>query len=226
MRSRVAHAASLSRAPRAPALAVAAASALLAAGCGGGTRQDAGEPAGTFAMQVVRASFPAVQSIARQTRFELRGAQHGHPHRAERGRDVDSFDYTSHYPELAADKRPVWVIERGPGAIAEPPVESQEVSPPGGGQTAYVNTWALGALAPGKTRTFTWRVVPVKAGTYTVHYTVAAGLAGKAKAQPGLGRSCAGTVHSRHRPGPRAHARQPEHRPGAKPAHPSAPASP
>ena len=46
-----------------------------------------------------------------------------------------------------------------------------------------MNTWALGALAPGKTRTFVWRVVPVKSGSYTVRYTVAAGLSGKAKAR-------------------------------------------
>ncbi len=70
--------------------------------------------------------------------------------------------------------------------------ETQEVSPPGGAQTAYVNTWALGALAPGKTRTFVWQVVPVKAGTYTVHYSVAAGLAGKAKARLASGAPAAG----------------------------------
>ena len=96
---------------------------------------------------------------------------------------LDSFYYTEHYPELASDKRPVWVVERGPGAIAAPPVQTQSVSPPGGGQTAYVNTWALGPLAPGRTQTFLWRVVPVKAGRHTVHFTVAAGLAGKARAE-------------------------------------------
>jgi hypothetical protein len=81
----------------------------------------------------------------------------------------------------------VWAVERGPGTIASRPVETEEVSLPGGGETAYVNTWALGALAPGKTRTFVWQVTPVKAGTYTVHYTVAAGLAGKAKARLATG---------------------------------------
>jgi hypothetical protein len=169
--------------PRTLALGVAAASTLLAAGCGGGTRQDAHEPAGTFAMKIVRASFPADQSIARPTRLELRVRNTGSRAVPDVAVTVDSFDYTSNYPELAADKRPVWAIERGPGAIAEPPVESQEVSPPGGGQTAYVNTWALGPLAPGKTQTFIWRVVPVKTGTHTVNFTVAAGLSGKAKAR-------------------------------------------
>ena len=46
-----------------------------------------------------------------------------------------------------------------------------------------MNTWALGPLAPGATRTFRWLVVPVKPGVHTVHYTVASGLAGKAKAR-------------------------------------------
>jgi hypothetical protein len=158
-----------------------AAGALLLAGCGGGTRQDAGEAKGTFAMRVVHPSFPTTQSIARQTRFVLPVRNTGTHTVPNVAVTIDSFDYTSDYPDLAADKRPVWAIEQGPGAIASPPVESQEISPPGGGQTAYVNTWALGALAPGKTRTFVWRVVPVKAGAYTVRYTVAAGLSGKAK---------------------------------------------
>jgi hypothetical protein len=164
-------------------VALALASALLAAGCGGGARLDAGEPAGTYAVKVVHASFPTVQAIARPASFELKVENTGAHTVPNVAVTVNSFDYASNYPELAADKRPVWAIERGPGAIASPPVSTQEVSTPGGAQTAYVNTWALGALAPGKTRTFVWHVVPVKAGAHTVHYSVAAGLAGKAKAQ-------------------------------------------
>ncbi|HYB23916.1 MAG TPA: hypothetical protein VED41_08980 [Solirubrobacteraceae bacterium] len=161
----------------------AAACALALAGCGGGTRQDASEPSGTYNVQVLHASFPAAQSIARQTRMGLTVRNTGTRTVPDLAVTIDSFDYTSHYPELAADKRPVWVIERGAGTIASPPAESEEVSPAGGGQTAYVNTWAFGALAPGATRTLTWKVVPVKSGTWTVHYALAAGLAGKAKAR-------------------------------------------
>jgi hypothetical protein len=138
-------------------------------------------------MRVVHASFPAAQAIARQTSFVLPVRNAGVRTVPNVAVTIDSFDYTSRYPGLASDKRPVWVIERGPGAIAFPPVESEQISPPGGGQTAYVNTWALGALAPGATRTFVWHVVPVKSGFYTVRYTVAAGLAGKAKARRPLG---------------------------------------
>ena len=152
------------------------------AGCGG-TRQDAHEPKGTFTVQVVKASFPAQQSIARETRMVLQVRNTGTQTVPNVAVSIDSFAYTSDYPELASNKRPIWVVETGPGAIPQRPVESETVSPPGGGQTAYVNTWALGALAPGHTGTFVWRVMPVKAGRYTVHYTVAAGLSGRARAQ-------------------------------------------
>jgi hypothetical protein len=161
-------------------------------GCGGGTQQDAHEPASTFEMKILHASFPAVQSIARQTRLALLVRNTGSNTVPNVAVTIDSFDYTSNYAELAADKRPVWVIEHGPGAIASRPVESEEVSTPGSGQTAYINTWALGPLAPGHVRTFIWQVVPVKAGAHVVHFSVAAGLSGKSKTQTPSGAPVAG----------------------------------
>jgi hypothetical protein len=156
--------------------------ALLAAGCGS-TQRDAQETKGTFAVRIVKAGFPAHQVISRQTALLLRVRNTGTQTMPNVAVTIDSFAYASNYPELASNKRPIWVVEEGPGAIPKRPVESETVSPPGGGQTVYVNTWALGPLAPGHTSTFLWRVVPVKAGRYTVHYTVAAGLDGKARAQ-------------------------------------------
>jgi hypothetical protein len=154
----------------------------LASGCGGGSRQDAAEAKGSFTMSIVGASFPARQAVARPARMVLRIRNTGTRTVPNVAITVDSFNYTATTPELAANKRPVWAIEQGPGAIASPPVQSQEVSAPGGGQTAYVNTWALGPLAPGRTQTFSWRVVPVKPGAHTVRFAVAAGLAGRARA--------------------------------------------
>ncbi len=154
---------------------------LLAVGCGG-ARQDAHEPKGTFAVQVVRAIFPAHQSIARQTALVLGVRNRGNQTVPNVAVTIDSFAYTSKYAELSVNKRPIWVVEEGPGAIPKRPAESETISPPGGGQTTYVNTWALGPLAPGLTRTFIWRVVPVKGGTYVLHYTVAAGLSGRSRA--------------------------------------------
>jgi hypothetical protein len=165
---------------------------LLAGGCGSGAHQDAREPAGTFTLAVVRSAFPLKQSIARPASLQLVVRNTGARTAPNVAVTVDSFYYTEHYPELASNKRPIWVVEKGPGAIPSRPVESEAVSPPGGGQTAYVNTWALGPLAPGSSRTFLWRVVPVKAGMHRVGYTVAAGLAGKAKAELPSGGPVAG----------------------------------
>ena len=156
---------------------------LLAGGCGSQGRQDAHEPKGTFTMQIVKASFPSKQAIARPSKLELQVRNAGAHTVPNIAVTLDSFSYTEHFPELAANKRPVWVIEEGPGPIPKRRVQSEVISPPGGGQTAYVNTWALGPLPPGRTQTFVWRVAPVKAGLHTVHFAVAAGLAGKAHAQ-------------------------------------------
>jgi hypothetical protein len=182
---------------------LALASTLLAAGCGGGARMDANEPAGTYAVKIVHASFPTSQAIARPASFALEVKNTGARTVPNIAVTVDSFNYASNSPELAADKRPIWAIERGPGATASQPVSTQEVSLPGGGQTAYVNTWALGALAPGKTRTFIWHVVPVKAGAHTVHYSVAAGLAGKAKARLASGAPAEGQFAVNIAPAPK-----------------------
>lgn len=157
--------------------------AALTTGCGGGTRQDANEPDATFTVAVVHASFPVKQSIVRPALLTLRVRNTSARTIPNIAVTVDSFNYVSDFPELAASKRPIWAIEQGPGAISRRPVQSQVVSPPGGGQTAYVNTWALGPLAPGHARTFRWHVTPVKAGVYTVHYTIAAGLSGRSKAR-------------------------------------------
>jgi hypothetical protein len=159
------------------------ASLVLVAGCGGGSRQDVGEKGASYDVEVVRASFPTKQAVARPATLELQVRNAGSRTIPNLAVSLDSLNYRATHPELADPSRPAWAVEHGPGPGANPPVESQEVSVPGGGQTAYVNTWALGPLAAGRTQTFTWRVVPVKAGRHTVHFAVAAGLAGKARAR-------------------------------------------
>jgi hypothetical protein len=160
--------------------------ALLAAGCGQ-AQQDAHEPKAAFTVHVVRAYFPNRQAIARQTGLVLQVKNTGARTVPNLAVTIDSFAYTDSYTGLSSNKQPIWVVEEGPGAIAKRPVQSEAISSPGGGQTAYVNTWALGPLPPGHTGTFLWRVVPVKAGRYTLHYTVAAGLSGRSQAQLGGG---------------------------------------
>jgi hypothetical protein len=175
-------------------LACLLAGALAVSGCGGGSRADSGEPNAKFDVQVVKASFPTAQAIARQEKLEIELKNTGSKAVPNVAVTLDSLSYRSNYPGLADPRRPVWVVEQGPGAIAKPPVESQEVSPGGSGQTSYTNTWALGRLAAGQTRTFVWHVVPVKSGRRVVHYSVAAGLAGKARAQTSSGTPVTGTL--------------------------------
>jgi hypothetical protein len=152
--------------------------AVLAAGCGGGARQDKDEPSGTFKVDVVSASFPAKQRLARQERMvvEVRNADNRTiPNLAvtlEPG-----FSERSNRQDLADPNRPVWIVDDGPI----------------GGGTAYTNTWALGALKAGETRRFVWKVTPVRPGSHEVRFRVAAGLAGKAKAQAAGGRTPEGS---------------------------------
>jgi hypothetical protein len=140
--------------------------ALASAGCGGGTRQDASEPSGTFRVDVVRASFPTKQRLAKSERMVITVRNSGTKDVPDLAVTVSSFASRSEQAGLADPNRAVWIIDEGPR----------------GGDTAYVNTWALGRLAPGQTRRFVWRVTAVQSGTHTVKWQVAAGLNGKAKA--------------------------------------------
>jgi hypothetical protein len=177
--------------------------AALASGCGEGER-NAGERKGSYDVEVVSAHFPRKQAIARDTALEISVRNAGTRAIPDVAVTVDSFSYKSTYPNLAANLRPTWVVDQGPGAIAKPPVESESVNPPGGAQTSFVNTWALGALAPGGVKTFVWKVTPVKAGRHTVHFQVVAGLDGKARARLANGGLPAGALTVQVAPKPPA----------------------
>jgi hypothetical protein len=110
------------------------------------------------------------------------------------GSSVQAFSYKLNMPGLASQSRPVWIVDQAPdlkptacpeivnGYSYTGPNYSTCAGGPGGAVTAYSNTWALGSLAPGQSVTFAWHLTAVHAGTFVVHWQVAAGLAGKAKA--------------------------------------------
>jgi hypothetical protein len=145
-----------------------AVAALGAVGCGGAA-QDAHEPSGTFDVSVVKSSFPSKQHVAESETMAISVKNTGTKTVPDVAVTVDSFSAKSEEPNLADPQRAVWIID---------------TSPPGG-DTAYVNTWAVGALKPGQTRKFVWHVTAVKAGTHTLKWRVAAGLNGKAQARSG-----------------------------------------
>lgn len=154
-------------------------------------------------MQVVRASFPHKQALAHGSLLEIAVRNAGSRTVPDVAVTLDSLSYVERYPNLADPHRPVWIVSSGPGAIAKPPVETVQLDPPGSAQTAYVNTWALGPLAPGHTRVFTWKLMPVKSGMHTVRYLVAAGLSGKAKAMLSGGARPSGALTADIAPRPR-----------------------
>jgi hypothetical protein len=155
---------------------------LLAGGCGEAD-QDAHEPRGVFTVGVVRASFPALQAVARPTQLVLTVRNTGLRTLPNVAVGVNSFYYTSDFPDLAARRRPVWIVDDGPGRVPDPPVETIQTDPPGSGTTDNDQIWALGSLAPGALRRFVWRVTPVKPGVHRIFYRVYAGLDGRARAR-------------------------------------------
>jgi hypothetical protein len=164
---------------------VATTCALLIAGCGGDApRQDKDEPSRAYDVEIVKASFPKRQSLAERARMRItvRNADDATiPNIAVTLTSDDAeggggFVSQSDQAGLAEPTKTLWIVD----------------SEPRGGGTAYVSTWALGPLRAGQTRSFTWDVTPMVAGAHTIRYRVAAGLAGKAKAQTTRGDEAAG----------------------------------
>lgn len=160
------------------------------AGCGGGERQDANEPSGDFRLEITKAEFPSEQKLAKRSTLEISVRNTGSRTVPNVAVTVHGFDERLDGRGLADPERPVFVINGEPKDIGGFP-ESKDAAPKGG-ETAYVDTWALGKLRAGQERTFKWSVTAVRAGDYELEYEVAAGLDGKAKAVGVDGRAPAG----------------------------------
>jgi hypothetical protein len=163
----------------------------LICGCGK-AQQDAGEPRANFSVAIVKASFPTQQAISSQTKLKLEVRNTGTRTIPNLAVTIHSFGYRSDYPNLAAKERPVWIVDQGPGATANPPVKSVPFNSPGSDVTATSHTWTAGTVPAGQTRSFIWKVTPVKSGPHMLTYTLAAGLGGKAQAQLSTGQTPTG----------------------------------
>jgi hypothetical protein len=161
------------RRARAVPIALLGALVLAAAGCGGGERQDADAPSGDFELDVTGASFPAKQQVAGATTLKLEVVNKGDepiPNLAvvvrtrptTAGQSPTAFGARSGDPTLNDSARPIWVLDQGPK----------------GGDSAYVDTWAVGPLGPGATKTLEWKVTPVQPGEYTIAWRLAPALVG------------------------------------------------
>jgi hypothetical protein len=142
--------------------------AIVLAGCGGGEPQDKHEKSGTYKVAIVRHVFPPAQALAQGERMTIVVRNDDSKAVPNVAVTVESFARAIAQTGVADVNRPVWIVD----------------SEPRGTATAYTSTWASNRpLAPGRSRTFTWRVTPVVPGVHTLRYRVAAGLNGKAKAR-------------------------------------------
>jgi hypothetical protein len=147
--------------------------ALGVASCGGSS-QDAHEPSGNFKVEIVKASFPGKQKLAKRSTMLIAVKNVDNKPLPDVSVTVDSFNKRSTAANLADASRPVFVVNTGPR----------------GGQTANQATSAFGKpLAPGAVATFKWSVTAVQAGHYKIGYKISAGLYGKAKAVDSQGNS-------------------------------------
>lgn len=176
---------------RGVAVAVLAIIASGASACGDDAeRQDADEPAGDFPVEVTSAKFPTDQRLAQTSDLKLEIENAGDEDVQDLAVTIftgdqpssGSFSVRSEQPGLADPNRPVWILENGFPKLVTPQVKDLETAPPAGAEAAQTNTFSFGAVPPGESKDIVWRVTPVQAGTYTVHYELAAGLNGKAKA--------------------------------------------
>jgi hypothetical protein len=189
-------------------IATGIAAVILAAGiaaCGGGERQDVTEPSGNFPVEVTKAKFPNHQRLAETSDLQLeienagentvpalavtintvaQGQRNLKSPAYSTGSGQGSFNIRVDDPNLAFPFRPVWVLEEHYPKLITPgyTLANLDKAPTAGAVAAQTDTFHFGALAANESKDIAWRVTPVRAGTYTVHYEVAASLTGKAKA--------------------------------------------
>ena len=167
--------------PRACVAFAAAALALGAAGCGGGERRDTGAAGGDYTVDIVRAQFPARQHLAEKPAFVMTVRNTGDRTIPNLAVTVHGFSSRSGGSADADPRKPVWLIDR------EPP----------GTTSAIEDTWAAGAVAPGRDVTLRWELTPVQAGTHKVDYAVAADIDGASDTRVAGGDRATGAISVR-----------------------------
>jgi hypothetical protein len=133
----------------------------------GQDRQDENEPEGKYKVDVVSASFPGRQYLADEATLKIEIQNKDSREIPNLAVTVDGFGQRRENDELADPERPVWLLNEGPY----------------NSNSALTNTWTVGPVPAGKTRTLNWKVTAVRAGTYSLRYRVAAGIDGKAIAE-------------------------------------------
>jgi hypothetical protein len=167
---------------------VALTAAALLGACGGDSSSAEGEePTGTFKVKVTEASFPSPQRLGQTSLLRLGIRNTGD--RTVPGlsvtftiagkRGVNSslpFAVSDPQPELAQPERPVWIL-------AETYPRLHGSGDPGGASSSNRKTFDFGEVESGETVKAVWKLSAVRAGKYTLLYSVDAGPSAEAKAE-------------------------------------------
>lgn len=170
---------------------------LALAACGGGSSSDANETEGSYDVEVTRASFPTEQHLGQTYLLDLGVRNTGDKtipaltvNVSIKGKEGEGstlpFGIRDPQPELAQPDRPVWVL-----AAHYPKFAGSTAH--GGAETSNQKTFDFGPLKKGASADTVWKLSAVKAGDYTLVYSVEAGLTGATKAQTGGGAAPGGS---------------------------------
>jgi hypothetical protein len=170
---------------------------LALAACGGGSSSDANEAEGSYDVKVTDASFPTEQHLGQTYLLDLGVRNAGDKtipaltvNVSIKGKEGEGstlpFGIRDPQPELAQPDRPVWVL-----AAHYPKFAGSTAS--GGAETSNQKTFDFGPLKKGATADTVWKLSAVKAGNYTLVYSVEAGLSGATKAKTGGGAAPGGS---------------------------------
>lgn len=178
------------------AAALTALLALSLAACGGSS-SDANEAEGHYRVEVTNANFPTKQHLGQTYLLNLGIRNTGQKTIPALTVNVSikgkggagstlPFGIRDPQPELAQPDRPVWVLAAHYPKFAG-------VTANGGAETSNPKTFDFGPLKQGATANTVWKLSAVKAGTYTVVYSVEAGLTDATKAKTGGGAAPGGS---------------------------------
>src|SRR3954453_5736283 len=176
---------------RIAALALSLALLFALGGCGSqvvkGDPQDRAEPNGNFPVRIESATFPKKQNLAKDSSMQIVVVNTGQRRvpninvTVKCGQGLGgSFMTAADESDVADPERPQFVVDKIPTATerVNPPLDPAPLER----SSAFVDTYPLGPLDPGRKATFRWDVTAVKAGPYRLCWRVNAGLYGKAKA--------------------------------------------
>jgi hypothetical protein len=170
------------------ALSLASVSALVSGCSPKEEEQDKNEPAGTFPVRLLSATFPSKQNLTKRSDMTIVVQNAGTKRVPEINVTVKcpgpglggSFETIVSESDVADPQRPQFIVDRIPTRKTRqlPPLDPAPLER----SSQLVDTYPLGPLDPGRKATFIWKVTAVRAGPFRLCWRVNAGLYGKARA--------------------------------------------